>query len=186
MKLANKLVAVLLLYGTFVSANQGAESKSGSKSAKHQHREHSAHKHGSGQISIAIEGLNGEIDFEAPGDSIYGFEYEAKKPADKKKQEEALSFLQKNISEIVRFEQKLNCIITKIKTEIEQHKSDKHSHVEAKFKITCEKSPLGSTLIFNVQTTFPKLKNVAVTVIVDDIQKSAEANKNGVKLELKN
>lgn len=150
----------------------------------HAHREKGTHKHGIGEILIAFDGLNGNINFKAPGESIYGFEHKAKKVSDQKKQDDALLFLQKNISEMIRFEQSLKCVVTKDKFEMTQPKGEKHSDLDAAFSVVCEKSLMDSTLIFNLQTTFPKLKHVSVKVIVDDLQKSGLANKNGAKLEL--
>ncbi|MBC7420219.1 MAG: DUF2796 domain-containing protein [Bdellovibrio sp.] len=172
-----KLAYVILIFSSLAFAEQ--------KPGHHEHREHAAHKHGAAEMSIAFEGIKGEIDFAAPGDSIYGFEYVAKKESDKKKQTEALGFLQKNISEMVRFEASLKCVITKDKIEINQSKGEKHSAVDAEFSVICEKSPVGSAITFNVQTTFPKLKSVNVKVIADDVQKSFDASQNGAKLELK-
>ena len=151
----------------------------------HKHREHSAHKHGSAEMAIAFEGTKGEIELAAPSESIYGFEYVAKKEADKKTQQEALALLEKNISDMVQFDAALGCVIKKEEIEVEQHKGEKHSHVDAKFSVTCAKSIAGSAMTFNIQKTFPKLKDVKVTLVADEVQKSLDVKKDGEKLEVK-
>ena len=152
--------------------------------AKAEHREHGAHKHGAAEMAIAFEGATGQIDFGVPSESIYGFEYVPKKDADKKKQKDGLEKLEKNISSMVQFDAKLNCVVSKEKLEVEQHKGENHANVDAEFKVVCQKSPVGTTITFNIQQVFPKIKSVAVKFIADDLQKSAEANKNGATLEL--
>ena len=54
-----------------------------------QTRSRKAHEHGSAKVSIAFETAKGApkgvIEFESPAESVVGFEYEAKTPADKAK-----------------------------------------------------------------------------------------------------
>ncbi len=150
------------------------------QAGKHQHK---AHAHGAAKIGIAFEGLSGKITFESPGESIFGFEYAAKTEVDKKKQAAALSQLENEISQIVVFENQLKCVFSKESIAVKQ--DGKHSELEASFTVTCEKDLANTSLIMNVQKTFPKLKNVDVQILVGEIQKSLAANKNGVKIELK-
>lgn len=46
-------------------------------------REHDAHEHGVGQLNVAVEGEEVEIELVAPGADIVGFEHEATSEADK-------------------------------------------------------------------------------------------------------
>lgn len=48
-----------------------------------EHRQHAAHQHGHGTLSIAVEGGSVSMEFEAPGSDIAGFEHEAKSAAEK-------------------------------------------------------------------------------------------------------
>ncbi len=148
--------------------------------AKHEHK---AHAHGAAKMAIAFEATKGELTFEAPGESIYGFEHVAKSAAQKKQQAETLSTLETGIAKMVVFEKQLNCVFTRQKLEVSQ--DGNHSEVQASFIIQCDKDPVGSTLKFHVQSVFPKLKDVDVQVIAGDVQKAAEATKNGVQIELK-
>ncbi len=153
--------------------------------ASAQHREHKAHKHGAGKFEMAFQGANGQIDIEAPSEGLYGFEYVPNTDDDKRKQHDALSLLETNISDMIKFDPELKCEISKIKIEVDQHEGGKHSDIDASFKVICQKSPLGTTFVFNIQKTFPKLKDVKIDVVVDDLQKSFVANKDGSKLVLK-
>ena len=150
-----------------------------------EHREHKAHKHGAAKFEMAFQGLNGQIEIEAPSEGIYGFEYVPKTEEDKKKQHDALSLIETNIVDMIKFDTDIKCEISKIKIEVDQHEGGKHSDIDATFKVVCEKSPVGTTVELNIQKTFPKLKDVKVDVVADDFQRSFVANKDGTKLVLK-
>ncbi len=145
--------------------------------------QHKAHSHGAATLSIAFDGFKGKLVFEAPSESIYGFEYIAKTKADLLKQKKALATLKESMSDMVVLENKLNCKFLNQKIEIEQQKN--HATVESVFDILCDLDPTGSTIHFNVQKSFPDLKNIQVQVLIGDMQKSIEVKKNGVSVELK-
>lgn len=148
------------------------------------HREHGAHAHGAGSLGIAFEGPNGRIDFKMPGESIVGFEYTAKSKTDKSKRDTALLNLEKRISEMIVLDTLLNCKINKEKIEIIAE-SEKHSSLVAGFSVVCAKSPVGTEIVFNFQKYFPKIKDLDVEVVADNVQKSVEATKNNTRLLLK-
>lgn len=149
------------------------------------HREHKAHQHGAAKMAIAFDGLTGKITLELASEGIYGFEYVPKKDADKKKQQDGLKKLEDQISDIVMMAPELKCTIKKEKIEVDQHEGGKHSDIDASFNVQCEKDPLGSTITFNVQKHFPKLKDVDIQILAGDLQKSVEAKTNGFQVELK-
>ena len=151
----------------------------------HEHREHGAHQHGAGKMGIAFDGKAGKIDFKIASESIFGFEHEAKSAADKKRKTEGLKLLETKMSEMVSFEKSLNCVITTEKIEVLQEKKSSHSDTAASYNVTCEKSPAGSELVFNFQSVFPKIRDLDVDVVVDNLQKSIEAKANGTKIQLK-
>lgn len=147
------------------------------------HREHSAHAHGSGKLGIAFDNNKGSVDFHIPAESIIGFEHTAKKEKDKKTKADQLSLLENKISEMLVFEKSLNCQISKEKVEVSSE--GEHSDVQANFNIICEKSPKGTSVVFNFQKYFKKIKDLDVQILVDDLQKSFEANKTGSSILLK-
>lgn len=149
----------------------------------HSANQQSAHVHGSGKVSIAFDGKKGKLEFHAPSESLYGFEHAAKSKKDKQKKDEALSKLGDKMSEMVVFDPALNCEVKLDMYEVIEKK--KHSDVEGEFNITCETAAAGSTVTFNFQKVFPRLKKVQVDVLADQVQKSLEVSKNGETLELK-
>ncbi|MCF3629714.1 DUF2796 domain-containing protein [Thalassospiraceae bacterium LMO-SO8] len=68
-----RFAAAALLAGLFVAA----------KPASAAEREHGPHEHGVGQLSLAVEGNEVEIEITAPGADIVGFEHAAETEADR-------------------------------------------------------------------------------------------------------
>lgn len=143
-----------------------------------------AHVHGSAELAIAFEGTQGKVDFKSPSDSIFGFEHVAKTAEDKKSIEDALKKIERNIDQMISFDQVLKCQFSKEKVEV-AFEGKNHSSTVAVFNVKCEKAPLGSKISFNIQKFFPRLKNVDAQIIVDNVQKSLKIKANGASLELK-
>lgn len=151
---------------------------------KNQHREHGAHVHGSADLSIAFDGPQGKIELKSPSEGFFGFEHVAKSAADKKAVDQAFKKLETQISDMVRFEKNLNCQFSKDKFDV-NFEGKNHSDTTAAFFVTCDKSPAGSTITFQIQKHFPRLKDVDAQIIVDSVQKSTEIKNDGTSVELK-
>lgn len=154
------------------------------KTEKHDHREHGAHVHGSAELSIAFDGAQGKIEFKTPSDSIVGFEHAAKSAADKKAVEDSLKKFETNIAEMISFDKTLQCQFSKEKLEVVVEGKN-HSNTVAAFNVRCSQSPVGATLVFNIQKHFPKIKDVDAQIIADTVQKSVEIKAAGTSVELK-
>lgn len=146
-------------------------------------REEKAHVHGAARLGIALEGKNGKLEFHVPASSIYGFEYAARSAADKKAKEKGLQKFEDKIAEMVVFDPSLKCEIKKDMYEVDQR--DNHADVEYEFRVTCEKSPMGTSVMIDVTKVFPRIKAVQVDVLGDGVQKSVEIKKSGESIELK-
>ncbi len=145
---------------------------------------HKAHVHGAAELSVAFEGLKGQLIFEAPSEAIVGFEHKAKSKSDQKRVEAALALFEEKIPSMVILPSEAGCVWKKTKLE----KSDEaggHSDVEAEFSIDCQKSLKGLNVSFDFSKNFPRLKTVDVQWIVDDLQKSLKVRESGDSLELK-
>ena len=173
----------------------------------HEHKGHDhghgakRRQHGAANLAIAFEGAKGKIEFKSPSDGVIGFEHEAKSDKDKATQQIQLAKLETAMPEMVAFDASLGCKLTKVKVDVvvESHdeekttdskKKSKHNHAAhsdtvAEFDVACDKNPEGTELIFNVQQHFPKVKNVSVQVITDNLQKAISVKKNATKLVLK-
>ena len=151
----------------------------------HEHREHAAHNHGSGNLSIAFDDNKGKIDFKIPSESIFGFEHSAQSEKDKKTMAAGLFQLENKISEMIVFDATLKCQFSKNKIEVvPEDKHSNHSDTVASFLVVCAKSPVGTKIVFNFQKFFPRIKDLDVQVLAGVIQKSSEAKQNGTVIEL--
>ena len=130
-----------------------------------------AHVHGAAQISIAVDGLKGEVEFEAPADGVVGFESEAKTPAQKKLVQDALATLKTRGSELVVFPTASGCKLTP--KEVDLHREGaQHAEVHAHYALVCAK-PITGEIKFGATKLFPKTREVSVTFVSDQSQKSA-------------
>lgn len=199
MKLDFKVLGVVLLMVSSLAVaheHKGHDHSHGSK-----RREHGAHQHGAANLAIAFEGVKGKIEFKSPSEGIVGFEHEAKSDKDKAIQQSQLAKLESAMSEMISFDSSLGCKLTKVKVEVvtETHaeektsdnkKKSKHNHAAhsdtiAEFDVICDKNPEGTEVVFNFQQHFPRVKNLSVQFITDNLQKAISVKKNATKLVLK-
>ena len=149
---------------------------------KHQHREHSAHNHGHANLSIAFDGLNGQIEFKAPAESVVGFEHAAKSDKDKSKLTTAINDFESKITTYIQFDSALGCKVEK--KSIDMVHDGSHADFIAKFTLSCTKPVNGTTLTFDF-TGLKKLKDIDATVLVEELQLKSEIKSKKTKLEIK-
>jgi hypothetical protein len=155
-----------------------------------QTRSRKAHEHGSAKVNIAFETAAGSpkgvIEFEAPADSVVGFEYEAKSAADKSKVMAALGVLKARFGEMVILPAASACKLTNksAKLEFENHDAkskEQHSEVRAEFDVACAKPLSGGEIRFGFTKVFPKVHDVDVALLVGEQQSKADVeNDKGV------
>ncbi len=99
------------------------------------HRELGAHVHGQGSLDIAIEGNKLNMEFEAPGADIVGFEHEASTAEQKALVEKAKATLGEVLT-LFKLPSNAGCKIEKANVEIRKeehhHDEDEHAAGEAK------------------------------------------------------
>ena len=176
------IFTIFFLFGPPATAKTLAKTFAKPTTITQQHREHGAHEHGHGTIAMAFEGVTGTIELKATAEAIVGFEYLPKSDKDKKKEQAAYSLIESNIGKIIQFESALGCEMMREK--IETTRSGEHADTTAIFKVICAKTPFGSTLTLE-NKTFPNLKDIDVTILVGDLQKSAELGQKKITVELK-
>ena len=209
--LISLILAVSVQAGAHSDKKKSAEKKEAHH--HHEHREHGAHQHGVGTVGVAFEALKGKVEFKIPAESIVGFEHEAKKDSDKKKQAEALAKFESKISEMLVFDTSLKCVYIKEKIEVlreENHddhkdgeknekqlsgkaKKNKHQHHNhaahsdfvALYNVNCEKSPAGTDLTVKIHSQFKKVKKLELQLIVDNLQKAQTITKDNTIVSLK-
>ncbi len=143
------------------------------------------HQHGKGSFSIAIQGTQGKLELKSPIDSIVGFEHKPKKPKDVAIYDKAMTKLSSEISKMVIFDPTLNCEIKKDLFETSQESSGNHSDIVVDYNVICGKSPEGTTMNLDFSKTFPRLKEVEISILVGVLQKSAAYTGSPLAVELK-
>jgi hypothetical protein len=147
-----------------------------------EHRQHQAHQHGSATLAIAFENLTGKIEFRAAAEGIVGFEHAAKSEKDKKNLAEVITKFETEIAKLIQFDSGLACQFKK--EQVEMITTGTHADFLANFSVTCNKSPVDSKLTFDF-TAFPKIKDLDVTVLAGNVQKSVEVKTKPLTIEIK-
>jgi hypothetical protein len=156
------------------------------------HSGHKAHVHGAATLSIAFDHLQGKIEFNGAAASLIGFEHEAKSEKEKQKLNEVILIFESNIGKMINIDSSLGCSFKKEKIAILSDFKSKegdtrqavHSDLSAVFNVICQKSILTNKLLFDF-TIFPQLKDIDVTLLIGDLQKSIEIKGKPVSIELK-
>lgn len=158
------------------------------KEKKHEHREHGAHVHGDGNLSIAFDDTQGKIEFKGAAEGILGFEHEPKSKKDKNTVADAVAQFENEIGKMVQMDPSLGCQFNKELIgqvpEGGEGGSGEHSEWAANFVVACSKSPLGTKIIIDF-SRFKLLKDVDITVLAGAVQKSVKFKKNPVMIEIK-
>ncbi len=188
-RLQKTLAIILLLAGSIVPATASANSKK-------EHRHHGAHVHGTATLNIAFDQLKGRVEFKSASEAVIGFEHAAKSEKDKKKINDTIAKFATGIGSMIQFEEALGCIFSKGKIEVvteEDHDDSSKGHVErqgehsdfvANFTIECKKEVKGTKVVFDF-SQFKDLKDLDITLLVGDLQKSIEVKRKPVSVELK-
>ncbi|MFZ4404633.1 MAG: ZrgA family zinc uptake protein [Pseudobdellovibrionaceae bacterium] len=164
---------------------------------KNEHRHHEAHVHGGATLSIAFDQLKGKVEFKAASEGVLGFEHEAKSEKDKKKLNDTIAKFETSIGSMVKFDESAGCTFVKEKIEMaakkeendaeeKEHKEHKgeHSDFIANFSVDCKKDIKSTKVTFDF-SQFKGLKDLDVTLLVGDLQKSVEIKRKPVTIELK-
>lgn len=155
------------------------------------HKAHKAHEHGAAVLNIAVERNKAQVEFEAPADSIYGFEHEAKTDADRKKRDDAIAKLGAEMPKMVVLGAQANCTWTTSKMEPFVTHGDKpgagkaeHGEVHATFEVTCPAPLAGTKVTFAFAKAFPKIGRVKVQALSGEKQSGANVKKDKGSVDL--
>jgi hypothetical protein len=176
---------------TYITAVLLLVSSSGTGAAAQKRHGH-VHVHGAAEVNIAVEGTKATVEIRAPGESIMGFEHEAKSEGDKKKRDAALTRLEQRRDDIVIFDAKLGCKSSEMKTALVQEgsgsagkhehtkgqKTGEHREVHANYSVSCDKPLTGSRVRFGFTKAFPQVHEVKVQVVGDAKQTGATIKKD--------
>lgn len=143
-------------------------------------KNHRPHVHGLATLVLAIESeTTANIDLDVAGDSIFGFEHEAKTDADKKAFKDGMDKLKNQAANVIRFDTSLKCIVQVKnvgleKAEVHEEKSSEHHgqhmDVNAAYTVTCQKPLSGSSVKVGLIGMFPKIKSASLQILTSTNQ----------------
>ena len=142
------------------------------------------HVHGFALVNLALESpQKGEVDFDIPGDSVFGFEHVAKSDAERATVEKQLKLLRDGAPGIILFPPELKCTVMEQRAEIEKKKhgptetiegnspnpallrkdelASKHEDVSGGYTFSCEKPVGGANVTLGIFKILPRLKKVS-------------------------
>lgn len=160
--------------------------------AKSKHQSHEAHVHGSATLAVAFDGNAGKIEYKGAADSVLGFEHKPSSDQDKKKIADATAIFETQIAQMIQFDSSLGCKFTndRIGLFFKEQSKDKnkntgeHSDWIANYSVVCAKSPVNTNLQIDF-TRFEHIDDMDITLLIGNVQKSAEYKKKVLKIELK-
>jgi hypothetical protein len=130
-----------------------------------------AHVHGSVEMSVALENeKSGEVSFDIPGESVFGFEHKAKTKKEKAAVEAGLLLLRAQASKIVFFPEVAKCTITDPKSETEKGEHSGHGDVTGSFRFSCESSLDQMKLKSGLFNLLPKVRSISLQVLTNSKQ----------------
>lgn len=153
-----------------------------------QQRQLGAHAHGQGKLGIAIERRSVEIELEAPGSDIVGFEHAASTAEQRKAVADARALLAKPLA-LFKLPEGAGCKVASTRVRLigggQQHNhghshgakakdakakagagaSEPHSEFHAEYKLTCAKPELITEIDFDYFKSFPRAETLDVSFI---------------------
>ncbi len=167
---------------------------------KSEHREHSAHEHGVGELNITfIDSMVINAEIRAPAESFVGFEHKAKSGEDKKTVREVYNLLKdpKNVFAYtdaadcklnlfsvrgVVFEGVKDVIVAPPEPGHKHNKHDKHSEVEIEYSLQCFKGDKLKDLTTSLFKNFKHLKSIKATTLVKEKPSTAVLTQGSEKI----
>lgn len=174
----------------------------------HEHREHSAHEHGSAQLNLAIVGAEVEVELETPAANIVGFEHMPSGEADHHALDEAVAALKKGDA-LFRFDPAADCrlIEAAVKSplleegdhhdEHEEHEKhdehhdeheeheEAHSEFHAHYHFNCTHPAQLSELKVDLFDQFPATYRLNVQYLINDKQGAVQLEADHREIHLK-
>lgn len=175
-----RVVLTLATLGLVLSAPALAQQQS----ADEPQRQLGAHAHGQGKLGIAIEKRTVEIELEAPGSDIVGFEHTAKTAEQKKAVADARALLAKPLA-LFKLPEAAGCKVTSARVKLVggahhhhghshgakgadakgQAAAEPHSEFHAEYKLNCAKPELITSIDFDYFKSFPRAEALDISFV---------------------
>lgn len=164
------------------------------------HRQLGAHEHGHGRLSIAIEGTRLDIELEAPGADIVGFENEARSSEEKAVLERARATLGR-AEAIFKLPEAAGCRQVAVDVDLagehgdahgggsdhtgrSDHEGAGHSEAHATYAIECTAPAEVSAIVLDYFAVFPAARALSVEVVTAKGASRFEVGRDKPRIDL--
>ena len=163
--------------------------------AQDERREAGAHEHGHSLLTIAIEGDQVEMELDAPGMDIVGFEYEAQSPQDLRALADAIVALQDVLALFVP-PAAAGCTVVEAQVVLggDEHEGEEaaaaeaedehHTEFKGHYRLTCTSPDAFRSLEFPYFERFAGAEEIEIEIIADHGQAAHEVERGTRKLDL--
>lgn len=145
-------------------------------------REHDSHEHGVGTLNIAFDGTTVQMEFEAPGADIVGFEHEATTAEDKKAIDDAVAALSEPLK-MFSMPDDAECKVIEANAELHGDHGQ-HTEFHAEYVLECASLTKMSEIGFPYFDRFPNAREVEVQMIGDGGAKAFEVERDEPVLDV--
>jgi len=138
-----------------------------------------AHSHGVAKIELAVDQKQLSISFEAPADSILGFEHQPKTQDEKALVENKKNNWKEEYKEIFHADFLSGCKLENSNWELKSH-GKSHREIEASVLFSCNTILSGKILKISLIKKYPKVEKLNWEILRTDgsVQKGQEKNQN--------
>lgn len=164
-------------------------------------RQLGAHAHGTGKLAIAIERRTVEMELEAPGSDIVGFEHVAKTAEQKQAVTQARALLAKPLG-LIRLPEAAGCKLTSARVKLvgggahhghshshgkaaKGKEAEPHSEFHAEYTFTCARPELIQGIELDYFKAFPRAEALDVTLIGPKTQARHKATRDKPRVDFR-
>lgn len=150
------------------------------------HAQHK-HVHGEAKLSVAFEGVKGDIDFEINAETLLGRETRPKTDKEKLADTSFLKKLEIEWPKLVELPAASKCKITEFSAKVDYETEGKKNHadIEVEANILCVSPITGGKITVRLIEAFPKIRKINMDILVDAIQKGAVLSAKVENIDLK-
>jgi len=149
-----------------------------------QFESHGSHQHGSAQLTLVIEGNEGELAFDSPVVNLTGFEHKAVTEEEQQKLQSVMAGFQ--AGQWFRFNPEAGCsqLNAEVNSELERGSSQNHADLNASYSLLCQNPMQLTQLTLEFNQLGAGIEKVIVQWVVNGQQGVSEwtAQQQGIQL----
>lgn len=161
-----------------------------------EHRQHDSHVHGIGELNLALDGREMQIELDSPAANLVGFEHAPSSAADRAALDQAVAALEQG-ERLFVFNRAAGCRLADVEIESDlieekheghkhhdeheerghhghEHHGETHADIKAAYRFECDDPGKLEQLTVELFETFGRTERLTVQFVIDDKQGGAE------------